>query len=259
MQNDERHPRPRGLRSVPGRHRRSPGFCAARDRRVGRRRLFDLEIAPVVKQLGDATVRMLAYNGSIPGPTLKVPQGSEVVVDVANEGDLEATVHWHGLRVENRYDGTHETQAPMAVGESFTYRLQFPDPGVYWYHPHIREDYGQELGLYGNILVVPADPDYWAPVNREVAAHARRRPARGRADRAVQPLRDDARGDGPLRQHPAGRRRAGPRADGRARRGGALLPDEHRQHPRLQRRAAGRADEARRRRQRPLRAGGVRR
>ena len=38
---------------------------------------------------------------------------------------------------------------------------------MYWYHPHVREDYGQELGLYGNILVVPDDVDYWAPVNRE--------------------------------------------------------------------------------------------
>src|SRR5204863_776046 len=129
---------------------------------------FDLTIAPVTKRIGDATVRMLAYNGSIPGPTLKVRQGSELVVDVANEGDLEATVHWHGLRVENRYDGTHQTQAPMQVGGSFSYRVQCLDPGVYWYHPHIREDYGQELGLYGNILVVPGDPDYWSPVNREV-------------------------------------------------------------------------------------------
>ena len=129
---------------------------------------FDLRIAPVAKRLGDATVRMLAYNGSIPGPTLKVPEGSEVVVNVENQGDTEATVHWHGLRLENRYDGTHETQQPMAVGETFSARVTFPDPGLYWYHPHIREDYGQEMGLYGNVLVAPADPDYWPPVNREV-------------------------------------------------------------------------------------------
>ncbi|MGZ4303160.1 MAG: multicopper oxidase family protein, partial [Gaiellaceae bacterium] len=128
----------------------------------------DLRIAPVAKQLGDDTVRMLAYNGSVPGPTLKVPEGSELIVNVTNEGDLEATVHWHGLRLENRYDGTHETQAPIQMGESFAYRIEFPDPGVYWYHPHIREDYGQELGLYGNILVTPTDPDYWPPVNREI-------------------------------------------------------------------------------------------
>ncbi|MFL5981638.1 MAG: multicopper oxidase domain-containing protein [Gaiellaceae bacterium] len=129
---------------------------------------FDLRIAPVTKRIRDSTVRMLAYNGSIPGPTLRVREASELVVNVANEGDLDATVHWHGLRLDNRYDGTHETQAPIPVGGTFTYKIEFPDPGVYWYHPHIREDYGQEMGLYGNILVVPADPEYWPPAHREV-------------------------------------------------------------------------------------------
>ena len=129
---------------------------------------FELRIAPVAKQIGDAHVRMLAYNGSIPGPTLRVREGSEVEIDVTNEGDLDATVHWHGLRLDNRYDGTHETQAPIPVGGSFSYRITFPDPGVYWYHPHVREDYAQEMGLYGNILVVPSDPDYWPPAHRDV-------------------------------------------------------------------------------------------
>jgi FtsP/CotA-like multicopper oxidase with cupredoxin domain len=129
---------------------------------------FDLRITQVAKRLGDATVRMLGYNGSIPGPTLKVKEGSEIVVHTVNQGDVEATVHWHGLRLENQYDGTHQTQQPMAVGESFTARVSFPDPGVYWYHPHIREDYGQEMGLYGNCLVEPADPDYWPPAHREL-------------------------------------------------------------------------------------------
>jgi FtsP/CotA-like multicopper oxidase with cupredoxin domain len=129
---------------------------------------FKLEIAPVRKRIGDATVRMLAYNGSIPGPTLAIPEGATVTVDVANEGDLEATVHWHGLRLENRFDGTHDTQAPVPVGESFRYEVHVPDPGAYWYHPHIREDYGQELGLYGNILVRPSDPGFWPPAHREL-------------------------------------------------------------------------------------------
>ncbi len=128
----------------------------------------ELHIGPVVKRVGDADVRMLAYSGSVPGPTLKIPEGATVTVQVTNEGDLEATVHWHGLRLENRYDGTHDTQAPIPVGGTFTYQVHVPDPGAYWYHPHIREDYGQEMGLYGNIHVVPADPDYWPPVNREL-------------------------------------------------------------------------------------------
>jgi FtsP/CotA-like multicopper oxidase with cupredoxin domain len=129
---------------------------------------LDLLVGPVAKRLGDTTVRMLGYNGSIPGPTLKVQQGSEIVVHVTNHGDLDTTVHWHGLRLENRYDGVpHETQAPIPVGGEFTYRIQFPDAGLYWYHPHIREDYTQELGLYGNILVVPTEPGYWPPADRE--------------------------------------------------------------------------------------------
>jgi FtsP/CotA-like multicopper oxidase with cupredoxin domain len=129
---------------------------------------FEFEIAPVKKRIGDATVRMLAYSGSVPGPTVKVPEGATITVHVTNHGDLDATVHWHGLRLENRYDGTHDTQAPIPVGERFTYQVHVPDPGAYWYHPHIREDYGQEMGLYGNILVTPSDADYWPPANREL-------------------------------------------------------------------------------------------
>jgi FtsP/CotA-like multicopper oxidase with cupredoxin domain len=136
---------------------------------LGDGELLELRVGAVAKRLEDATVRMLGYNGSIPGPTLKVGQGSEIVVHVVNEGDLDTTVHWHGLRLENRYDGVpHETQAPIPVGGEFTYRIQFPDPGLYWYHPHIREDYTQEMGLYGNIVVVPAEPDYWPPADRSL-------------------------------------------------------------------------------------------
>jgi FtsP/CotA-like multicopper oxidase with cupredoxin domain len=130
---------------------------------------LDLVIGPVAKRLGETTVRMLGYNGSIPGPTLRVRQSSEIIVQVSNQGDLDTTVHWHGLRLENKYDGVpHATQAPIPVGGGFSYRIQFPDPGLYWYHPHIREDYTQELGLYGNILVLPTEPDYWPPVDREL-------------------------------------------------------------------------------------------
>ena len=63
--------------------------------------------------------------------------------------------------------------------------LQFPDAGLYWYHPHIREDYGLDMGLYGNIVVDPADADYWPPVEPRGRRHPRRRPRRGRPDRAV--------------------------------------------------------------------------
>jgi FtsP/CotA-like multicopper oxidase with cupredoxin domain len=135
--------------------------------------VFELRAEQVRKRIGGATVKMLAYNGSIPGPTLKVAQGSEVTVHFSNNTDLESTVHWHGLRLENRFDGVprgrHQgMMAPVPIGGSFSYRVRFPDPGMYWYHPHLREDYTQELGLYGPIIVVPSEEAYWSPTNREL-------------------------------------------------------------------------------------------
>src|SRR6266516_4958116 len=135
--------------------------------------VLELRAEQVRKRINDATVKMLAYNRSIPGPTLRVAQGSEVTVHFTNNTDLESTVHWHGLRLENRFDGVPQgahqgMMAPVPVGGSFTSRVRFPDPGLYWYHPHLREDYTQEMGLYGPIIVVPTDETYWSPVNQEL-------------------------------------------------------------------------------------------
>jgi FtsP/CotA-like multicopper oxidase with cupredoxin domain len=69
---------------------------------------YELRIGPVVNQLGDDRVRMLAYNGTVPGPTLRVRQGSEIVVRVRNDGDHDTTAHWHGVRLDNAYVGDHQ-------------------------------------------------------------------------------------------------------------------------------------------------------
>jgi FtsP/CotA-like multicopper oxidase with cupredoxin domain len=131
---------------------------------------FDLRITPVRKRFGDSDVRMLAYNGSIPGPTLHVEQGSEITVRAANDGDIETTVHWHGLRLDNRSDGVPEdTQAPIAIGGAYTCKVQFPDAGFYWYHPHLREDFAQEMGLYATVIVEPSDPSYWPDADRQLS------------------------------------------------------------------------------------------
>jgi FtsP/CotA-like multicopper oxidase with cupredoxin domain len=142
----------------------SPGVIRLRDGDQ-----LDLRIGPVRKKIDGAELRMLGYNGSVPGPVLHVDQGSQITVQVRNDGDVEATVHWHGLRLENRYDGVpDETQAPIPVGGKYTCKVRFPDAGFYWYHPHIREDYGLEMGLYGTIVVEPADPGYWPAADRQL-------------------------------------------------------------------------------------------
>ena len=132
--------------------------------------VLPLRIGGVRKTIAGTPLRMLGYNGSIPGPLLRVQQGTTITVEVTNDAGLDQTVHWHGLRLDNRSDGVpYETQQPIPTGGQYSCELRFPDPGLYWYHPHIREDYAQELGLYGQIIVDPANPDYWPLVNRDIA------------------------------------------------------------------------------------------
>ena len=129
---------------------------------------YNLTASIVKKNINGSEVKMLAYNGSIPGPLIKAPQGSEITLNFKNDTDVDSTIHSHGIRLENKFDGVPDvTQKAIKPGESFTYKLKFPDVGIYWYHPHIREDYAQELGLYGNFLVSPTNKDYWAEVDRE--------------------------------------------------------------------------------------------
>ncbi len=129
---------------------------------------LELNASIVRRTLNGKTFLMYGYNGQYPGPLIKVNRGSTVTVEFKNEIEMPTTVHWHGLRLDNRFDGVPDvTQPPVRPGESFTYEVYFPDTGVYWYHPHIREDIQQDLGLYGNMLVAPPEIDYYSPVNRE--------------------------------------------------------------------------------------------
>jgi FtsP/CotA-like multicopper oxidase with cupredoxin domain len=128
-----------------------------------------LSIDIVKKEIQEKEIRMFGYDGQIPGPLLKADQGSSVYINVTNNLDVETTIHWHGLRLENEFDGvpgsTMDVQKP---GDSFEYKLDFVDEGIYWYHPHVREDYQQELGLYGNMLVDSKYDDYYNNVNSEI-------------------------------------------------------------------------------------------
>jgi suppressor of ftsI len=127
-----------------------------------------LEAAPVRRVLFGRTVTMLGFNGQYPGPLIQVSEASTIVVRFVNRTDFPTAIHWHGLRLDNRFDGVpHVTQDPVPPGGEFEYRIFFRDAGLYWYHPHHREDALQDLGLYGNLLVRSKDPDYFAPANRE--------------------------------------------------------------------------------------------
>jgi len=127
-----------------------------------------LESGLVRRTINGKTLVMYGFNGQHPGPLIDVPKGATIVVQFRNGIDQPSSIHWHGVRLDNRFDGTvGVTQDAVAPGERFTYPVHFPDAGLYWYHPHIREDIQQDLGLYGNMLVRPPSGGYYAPVNRE--------------------------------------------------------------------------------------------
>ena len=230
---------PRRTRIVPHRHEgpaeaTRPEVVELRDGDE-----FELEIAPVAKRIGDATVRMLAYNGSIPGPTLKLPQGAHG--DRSRHeprrprGDrpLARPAPREPLRRNARDAGADPRRRDVHATE-----ITFPDPGAYWYHPHIREDYGQEMGLYGNILVGPPTPTTGRRRNREllltlddiliedgkVAPFSRTETTHVAMGRFGNVMLVAGEPDLAL--------------DAPARRGRPPLPDEHREHARLQRRAS---------------------
>ena len=136
--------------------------------RLGDGGTLDLEAGLVERTIDGRTFTMYGFNGQYPGPLIHVPQDATITVNVTNRLSLPTAVHWHGIRLDNRFDGVPGlTQDPIEPGETFQYRIHFPDAGLYWYHPHHREDLQQDLGLYGNLQVEAADPEYFGPVNRE--------------------------------------------------------------------------------------------
>lgn len=94
---------------------------------------YDLTASIVKKKIGNSVVKMLAYNGMIPGPLIKVDQGAEVTLNFTNNTDVDTTIHSHGVRLENKFDGVPDvTQKEVKPGESFTYTIKFPDEGMYY-------------------------------------------------------------------------------------------------------------------------------
>ncbi len=129
---------------------------------------LDITVSLVRRTIAGHEMVMFGYNGQYPGPLIQVPQNATVIVQVTNRIELPTTVHWHGIRLDNRFDGVPGvTQAAIGFDESFHYEVRVPDAGMFWYHPHVREDVQQDLGLFGNLLVVSHETLYYGPAHRE--------------------------------------------------------------------------------------------
>ena len=107
---------------------------------------------------------MLGFNGSTPGPEMRLGRGAMLDLRFANRIDQGSAVHWHGLRSDNAMDGVPGlTQDIVAPGTDFAYRLRAPDAGTFWYHSHNRSWEQVARGLYGPLIVTedtPPDVDH---------------------------------------------------------------------------------------------------
>ena len=99
------------------------------------------------------------FNGSVPGPEIRVRQGTQLRVTVNNGLAEDTTVHWHGVRTPNAMDGVpYLTQKPISPGNQFEYDFNAVDAGTYWYHPHQRSFEQVGRGLYGALIVEEENP-----------------------------------------------------------------------------------------------------
>jgi len=118
--------------------------------------------------LPGVTVDAYAFNGEVPGPRIRVRQGDRVRIDVTNHLPETTATHWHGLVLPNPMDGVaHMTQDPIARGGTYHYAFTATQAGTFFYHSHDHVDRQQALGLYGALIIDPANPADDAPADVE--------------------------------------------------------------------------------------------
>jgi FtsP/CotA-like multicopper oxidase with cupredoxin domain len=118
-----------------------------------------LHIAPVTVELDRSHIlSTIGYNGSAPGPVLRMREGKPVTVEIINDTDTPELVHWHGMLIPPAVDGTAEEGSPFVPPHGRS-RIQFtPTPaGSRWYHSHVMAmddlSKGAYTGQFGFVYV----------------------------------------------------------------------------------------------------------
>ncbi|MEP2777247.1 MAG: copper resistance system multicopper oxidase [Luteolibacter sp.] len=119
---------------------------------------IDLVIDKHTLDIGGRRVPALAVNGMVPGPLVRLREGQDAVIRVTNRLEEDASIHWHGLLLPFQMDGVPGVSYPgIRPGETFTYRFPVRQNGTYWYHSHSALQ--EQLGVYGPMIIDPADSD----------------------------------------------------------------------------------------------------
>jgi manganese oxidase len=107
------------------------------------------------------TARLWGYNGQTPGPTIEVVEGDKVRIFVTNKLPEHTTIHWHGMLLPNGMDGVGGlTQPHIPAGKTFVYEFEIKGSGTFMYHPHSDEMVQMAMGMMGNFIVHPKNPQF---------------------------------------------------------------------------------------------------
>ncbi len=119
---------------------------------------FNLTIGQTPANFTGAARTATTVNGRLPGPTLRWREGTTVTIRVTNRLRAPTSIHWHGIILPADMDGVPGLSFPgIAPGETFTYRFPVRQSGTYWYHSH--SGFEEQLGLYGPLVIEPAQAD----------------------------------------------------------------------------------------------------
>ena len=123
-------------------------------------KIFKLDAAPYTWNVAPGVKKQaFAFNGTVPGPTIRVVEGDKVRVIVTNHLPAGTAVHWHGMVLPHKMDGVPGvTQPPIEPGQTMTYEFVAVATGTHWYHSHWDGDQVGK-GLYGSLEVVPHTGD----------------------------------------------------------------------------------------------------
>ena len=119
---------------------------------------FDLTIDNTPMNFTGRLQPTTSVNGSVPAPTLRWREGTTVTLRIHNRLPTSSSIHWHGLVLPFQMDGVPGISFPgIAPGGTFTAQFPIKQSGTYWYHSHTR--FQEQTGLYGAIIIDPAQPD----------------------------------------------------------------------------------------------------
>ena len=123
---------------------------------TGRLREYALEAkATDWSPTGRVAAAAWTYNGTVPGPEIRVTEGETLRVTLHNLLEEPTSIHWHGLPVPFSMDGVPDlTQPAVPPRGTFVYEFTATRPGTYWYHTHF--GYQLDRGLYGALVVEPS-------------------------------------------------------------------------------------------------------